>query len=298
MQIFITGASGWIGSAITAELIAHGYDVVGLARSDSSAAAIETAGAQAHRGSLDDPDGLAAAAKASDGVIHLAMNHDFTDPLAAGRAEHDAVAAMLGAIEGTDRPFLIASGLVGLAEGRPATEDDPSPFHGRDAMRGGSENLALGYADKGVRPVALRFGASVHGAGGDHGFVTTLAKIAKEQGVSGYIGEGANRWPAVHRTDAARAARLALESAPAGFRVHAAAEEGVRTRDIARALGDRLGLPIRSIAPEAAQSHFGWMARFFSADGWATALQTRRTLGWNPTEPTLAEDIATGAYDV
>lgn len=296
MRIFVTGASGWIGSAVTDELLGAGYEVVGLARSDGSAAALEAKGAAVHRGSLDDLDSLAAGAKDADGVIHLAFKHDFSDYVGAGHSEHAAVSRMLETLEGSDRPFLMASGLATGVTGRPATEDDPSPFHGVDSMRGGGENLALEYAERGVRPVALRFSPTVHGMR-DHGFTARLAQIAVEKGVAAYIGDGSNRWAAVHVTDAARAARLALEKAPAGMRVHAVAEEGVPTRDIAAALGDHLGLPTVSVSPEDAPEHFGWMARFFGMDAPASSAKTREVLGWEPTGPTLLEDIAAGAYD-
>ena len=296
MNIFVTGASGWIGSAVTDELLANGYAVTGLARSDASAAALEAKGVAAHRGSLDDPGSLAVAAKAADAVIHLAFNHDFDHYDAAGRTERAAVNAMLEALEGSGKAFLFASGAAGAAPGRTATEEDPSPFHGPDSMRGGSENLALSHADKGVRPVALRF-PIVHGRDGDPGFVTYLAQVARKHGVSGYIGDGSNRWASVDRPDAARAVRLALEKAPAGFRAHAVAEEGIPTREIAEALGKRLDLPVRSISPDDAPAHFGWMAMMFGLDGATSSEITRKTLGWDPTGPTLMEDIAAGAYD-
>lgn len=295
MRVFVTGASGWIGSAVTDELLSEGHKVVGLARSDEAAAALEAKGATAHRGSLDDADGLAAAAAASEGVIHLAFKHDFADFAGAGRSEHNAVRAMLDVLEGSDRPFLLASGLASGAIGRPLTEDDPSPFHGIDSMRGGSENLALSYADRGVRPVALRFSPTVHGMG-DHGFTARLTQIAKEHGVAGYIGDGSTRWAAVHRTDAARMVRLALEKAPAGSRVHAVAETGIPSRDIAAAIGAYLGLPTASVASEDADEHFGWLGRFFGMDVTATSDRTREVLGWTPSGPTLLEDIAAGAY--
>ena len=297
MRVFVTGASGWIGSAVTDELLAHGHKVVALARSDQAAAAVESSGAVAHRGSLDDLDSLAAGAAAADAVIHLAFNHDFSDYAGAGRTEHAAVARMLDTIEGGDRPFLLASGLASGVTGRALTEDDESPFRGADSMRGGSENLALDYAGRGVRSVALRFAASVHGMG-DHGFVAQLTKIAKEHGASGYIGDGSTRWPAVHRADAARLVRLALEKAPAGSRVHAVAEDGLRSRDIAAAIGDHLGLPTVPVAREDAEAHFGWIGRFFGMDVTASNARTRELLGWEPTGPTLFEDIAAGAYDL
>lgn len=291
MRVFITGASGWIGSAVTDELLAHDHEVLGLARSDESAKAIEAKGAAAHRGDLEDPETLAAGAAAADAVIHLAMNHDFTDPVATARTERAAVQRMLTELEGSGKAFLLASGLITTAVGRPATEDDPAP----DEARGGGENLALSYADRGVRPVALRFAASVHGMG-DPGFVSVLAGIARQKGVAGYIGDGTNRWPAVHRADAAVMVRLTLEKAPAGARLHAVGEEGIPTREIAAAVGERLGLPTASVSPEGAEAHFGWMARFFGMDCAASSDRTRELLGWVPTGPSLAEDIAAGAY--
>ncbi|RAG86837.1 3-beta hydroxysteroid dehydrogenase [Streptacidiphilus pinicola] len=295
MRVFITGASGWIGSAVTDELLAHGHEVVGLARSDESAAALEAKGATAHRGSLDDPEGLAKAAGAAEGVIHLAFKHDFSDYDGAGRTENAAVQQMLDALEGSDRPFLLASGLASGVTGRPLTEEDASPFHGVASMRGGSENLALSYAERGVRSVALRFSPTVHGFR-DHGFTARLAALAKEHGAAGYIGDGTTRWSAVHRSDAARMTRLALEQAPAGSRMHAVAETGVPSRDIAAALGAYLGLPTVSVPVEQAEAHFGWLGRFFGMDVHATSDRTRALLGWTPTGPTLLQDIAAGAY--
>lgn len=295
MRVFVTGASGWIGSAVTDEFLAHGYKVVGLARSDGAAAALEAKGAAVHRGSLDDLDSLAAAAAEADGVIHLAFKHDFTAYAAAGRSERDAVQRMLDVLEGSDRPFLLASGLAADVTGRPSTEDDPSPFHGADSMRGGSENPALAYAGRGVRSVALRFAPTVHGHG-DHGFVAALARIAKERGVAGYVGDGSTRWAAVHRGDAGRLVRLALDEAPAGARVHAVAEEGLYSRDIAGAIGAQLGVPAVSVAPEDVEAHFGWIGGFFGMDATASSARTQQLLGWTPVGSTLFEDIAAGAY--
>jgi nucleoside-diphosphate-sugar epimerase len=295
MRVFITGASGWIGSAVTDELLADGHEVVGLARTDESAAALEAKGAGVHRGSLDDLDSLAAGAAAADGVIHLAFKHDFDDYAGAGRSERAAVQRMLDTLAGSGRPFLLASGLAGGVAGRPLTEDDASPHHGADSPRGGSENLALDYAGHGVRPVALRFAPTVHGVG-DHGFMSTLTTIARERAAAGYVGDGATRWAAVHRSDAARLVRLALEKAPAGSRVHAVAEDGLLSRDIASAIAGHLGLPAVSVPPADAMAHFGWIARFFAADVTASSTRTQELLGWTPTGPTLFEDIAAGAY--
>ncbi|MFJ3306636.1 SDR family oxidoreductase [Streptomyces sp. NPDC086549] len=295
MRVFVTGASGWIGSAVTDELLADGHEVVGLARTDEAAATLQAKGAAAHRGSLDDLDSLASAAAAADGVIHLAFKHDFSDYAAAGRSERAAVQRMLDTLKGSDRPFLLASGLASGITERPFTENDASPHHGADSMRGGSENLALSYAEHGVRPVALRFAPTVHGMG-DHGFTATLTKIAKEHGAAGYIGDGSTRWAAVHRSDAARMVRLALEKAPAGSRMHAVAEDGLPSRDIAAAIGDHLGLSTVSVALEEVQAHFGWIGRFFGMDVTASSTRTRELLGWAPMGPTLFEDIAAGAY--
>ena len=295
MRVFVTGASGWIGSAVTDELLAHDHKVIGLARSDDAAAALEAKGVTAHRGSLDDLDSLASAAAAADGVIHLAFKHDFTDFAGAGRSEHAAVQRMLDTLKGSARPFLLASGLASDVTGRPLTEDDTSPHNGADSMRGGSENLALSYADHGVRPVALRFAPTVHGKG-DHGFTAILTKIANERGAAGYIDDGSTRWAAVHRSDAARMVRLALDKAPAGARMHAVAEQGLRSRDIAAAIGDYLGLPTVPVARGDAEAHFGWIGALFAMDLTALSARTQELLGWTPSGPTLFEDIAAGAY--
>ncbi len=295
MRIFVTGATGWIGTAVTGELLAAGHDVVGLARSDSSAEALVARGATPLRGTLDDLGTIKDAAAGSDGVVHLGFVHDFDRFADSGRVERAVVETVGGALAGSDRPFLLASGVAGLAVGRVATEDDVSNQVGPDAPRGGSEALALGYADQGVRSVGLRFAASVHGIG-DHGFVATLTQIARERGVSRYIGDGANRWPAVHRSDAARLVALALDAAPAGSVVHAVGEEGVATRHIAEAIGRSLGLPTASVAPEDAAEHFGWMGRFLGLDAPASSARTRERYGWEPTGPTLLEDIAGGGY--
>lgn len=295
MRIFVTGASGWVGSATVAELLAAGHEVVGLARNDASAAAIVAAGAQPFRGSLDDPAGLADAADRSDGVLHLAFRHDFSDFAGAGRTERAAVDAMATALAGSGRPLLLASGIAGLAPGRVATERDPSPFAGPDAPRGGSENLALEYVERDVRVVSLRFAPTVHGQG-DHGFIATLVGIAQEKGVAGYIADGSARWAAASRSDVARMNTLAIEKAPAGSILHGVGEEGISTREIAEAIGDQLGLPTVSVAPEDAAAHFGWMARFFGTDMAASSTLTQKLLGWTPSGPTLLQDLESGCY--
>ena len=297
MHVFVTGASGWIGSAVTAELLAAGHQVLGLARSERSAAALRDRGAEPWAGDLDDLDSLRRGADSADAVVHLGFKHDFSDLATAWRTERTAATALLDTLAGSDRPFLIASGFLGMPDGRPATERDVSSAAGPDAPRGGSERLALDYVERGVRAVPLRFSASVHGTR-DHGFVATLVGVARERGAAGYIGDGANRWPAVHVADAARVVRLALDKAPAGTIVHAVAEEGVPTRAIADAIASRLGVPSVSVDPGDADEHFGWIARFFAADQPASSTLTRDLLGWQPTGPTLLEDLAAGAYDV
>ncbi|MFK0118549.1 SDR family oxidoreductase [Streptomyces sp. NPDC090994] len=295
MRVFVTGATGWIGSAVVDELLAAGHEVTGLARSDASAAALEAKGALVRRGDLDDLDGIRLGAEAAEAVIHLANKHDFTDPVATAAAERAAVQTICDALAGSGRPFLLAAGIAGLAQGRPATEDDPSPAHGPDSPRGGTENLALDYVERGVHSVSLRFPPTVHGTG-DHGFVSIIASVAQDKGFSGYPGDGTNRWAAVHVTDAARMVRLGLEKAPAGSRLHAIAEEGVPTRAIAEAIGRAYDLPVASVDPAEAQNHFGWIGTFFGMNGAATSTATQELLGWTPTGPTLLEDIDAGAY--
>ena len=295
MRVFVTGASGWIGSATVDELLAAGHEVTGLARSDASAAALRAKGALVRRGDLDDLDGIRAGAAGADAVVHLANKHDFSNPAVSNAAERAAVRTIGDALVGTDRPFLLASGVAGLTKSRPATEDDASTAHGPDSPRGGAENLALEFVDRGVRTVSLRFAPTVHGTG-DHGFIATIAAVAREKGVSGYPGDGTNRWSAVHRLDAARMIALGLEKAPAGARLHAVAEQGVRTREIADAIGRAFDLPVTSINPDDVGDHFGWVGAFFAMDLTATSTATRNLLGWTPTGPTLIEDLDTGAY--
>jgi nucleoside-diphosphate-sugar epimerase len=303
MRIFVTGASGWIGSAVVPELLGAGHEVVGLARSDAGARRLEAAGALVQRGDLDDADGLAKAAAASDGVIHLAFQHDVAfsgNFAAAGAADRQAVEAMGAALAGSDRPFVLASGMIGLSTGRAATEDDgliPSPeIRANPAgLRAATGLLALSLRGIGVRSSVLRFSPTVHGDG-DNGFMATLVGIARERAVAGYVGAGTNRWPAVHRSDAARLARLAVESAPGGSVLHAAADEGVPFREIAEAMGRQLGIPTTSVAPEDAAEHFGFLAHFVGLDSPASATVTRELLGWEPTGPSLLEDLGQDHY--
>ncbi len=295
MRVFVTGASGWIGSATVDELLAGGHEVVGLARSDAAAEALQRKGASVLRGDLDDPAALRRGAEDAEGVVHLANKHDWSRPEETNRAERAAVQALAEALEGSDRPLAVASGVAGLATGRPALESDRSPAVGPESMRGGTENLALDFADRGVRAVSLRFAPTVHGIG-DHGFIALLAAAARRAGVSSFTGDGANAWSAVHRSDAARLVRLGLERAPAGSRLHAVAEEGVPTKVIAEALGRALGLPVDSITAQEAVERAGFVGMFWGADVRASSAATQALLGWSPTGPTLLEDIAAGGY--
>ena len=295
MRVFVTGASGWIGSASVDEVLAAGHEVTGLARSDASAAALAAKGVTVLRGDLDDLGSIRQGVQAADAVLHLANKHDFTNQAASNAAERAAVQTIADALAGTGKPFLFASGVAGLVPGRPATEADANPHQGPESPRGGAENLAFEYVDRGVRPVALRFAPTVHGVG-DHGFVARIAAVAREKGVSGYPGDGTNRWAAVHRSDAARLVALALAKAPAGAKVHAVGEEGIPSREIAEAIGRVHGLPVTSIEPDDVASHFGWIGAFFGFEMSATSTATRDLLGWAPTGPSLLEDIDAGAY--
>lgn len=295
MKVFVTGASGWIGSASVAELLAAGHEVVGLARSDEAAQRLETAGATVLRGSLDDLASLRAGAEESDAVLHLGFKHDFSDYAGAGRTERAAVETFGDVLAGSGRTLLLASGVAGLAPGRVATEKDRSTHVDPESPRGASENLAFGFVTRGVRSVSARFAPTVHGEG-DHGFVATLVTIARQKGVAGYVGDGSNRWPAVHRSDAARVVRLGLELAPAGTALHAIGEQGIPTKEIAELIGAGLGVPVDSIAPEDAAAHFGWIGMFFGADVPASSSATQELLGWTPTGPTLRDDLEAGYY--
>ncbi|HEY5229717.1 MAG TPA: SDR family oxidoreductase, partial [Galbitalea sp.] len=283
MRVFITGASGWIGSAVTDELLAAGHDVVGMARSDASAAAVTAKGATLQRGDLDDLDSLRAGTEGVDAVIHLANKHDFANQAVSNLAERNAVETLGDALEGSGRVFLIASGVPGQ-RGRVGLETDVSEAFGLESPRGGSENLALSYADRGVIAGTVRFAPTVHGAG-DHGFMAALVAIARDKGIAGYPGDGANRWPAVHRSDAARLVRLGLEQATPGAVLHAMGEEGIPSRTIAEAIGRGLDLPVQSIAPDDVMAHFGWLGLFFSFDIPTSSVLTQERYGWTPSGP-------------
>ena len=299
MRVFITGASGWIGSAVVPELIGAGHQVVGLARSEASAAAIAAAGAEVQRGSLDDLDILRSVAAGSDGVIHLAFKHDIAFSggfQEASDADRRAVEALGEALAGSDRPFVLASGTLGLAPGRVGTERD-----GHDAApamvalargprtRHATAELVLSLASRGVRSSVVRLSPTNHGVG-DHGFMASLVGIARDKGAAGHVGDGSSRWPAVHRRDSAHLFRLALEGAPAGSTLHAVADEGVPMRDIAEVIGRHLHLPVVSIAPEDAGEHFAWMAGFVALDSPVSSALTRDLLGWEPVQPGLLDE--------
>ena len=301
MRVFVTGASGWIGSAVVPELIAAGHEVVGLARSDNSAAALAAAGAEIVRGDLDDLDLLHSAAEDSDGVIHLAFKHDLVyagDLAGAGAADRDAIETLGDALVDSGRPFLIASGLLGLAPGRVATEHDGHDLSAvAEPTRARRENaeVTLTFASRSVRSAIVRLATTVHGDG-DNGFLPIIVGIARDRGVSAYIGDGLNRWPAVHRLDAARLFRLALEHAPAGSTLHGVDDEGVPFREIAEVIGRHLEIPVASISPDEAGEHFGALAQFIGADGPGSSTLTRELLDWQPTQPGLIADLEQGHY--
>lgn len=295
MRVFVTGATGFIGSAVVRELIDTGHEVVGLARSDAAEASLAAVGAQVRRGSLDDLDGLRAGAAAADGVIHTAYIHDFTDFAAAARTDRLAIEAIGDVLAGSDRPLVFASGTAGIAPGEVVTEDTvPEPGPG-SSPRIATEAAAIALAERGVRVAAVRLPPTVHGEG-DHGFMPRLIDVARTKGVSAYPGAGRNRWPAVHRLDAAHLFRLALEAAPAGSRLHGVGEEGVPVRDIAEAFGRQLGVPVTSIPVDDATDHFGFLGPLFAMDMPASSARTRKEMDWQPVHPTLVADIDAGHY--
>jgi nucleoside-diphosphate-sugar epimerase len=294
MRVFVTGATGFIGSAIVRESLAAGHNVLGLARSDSSADALARLGVEAHRGDLQDPESLAAGARVSDGVIHTAFNHDWsTSREAAAESDRRAVEAMASAMDGSGKPLVVTSGTALLPPSRVGIEVD-APISA-DSVRAASEAATLAAAGSGVRGIIMRLPPSVHGAG-DHGFVPMLIDTARRTGIAACVGEGANRWPAVHRLDAARLFRHTLEKASPGARLHGVAEEGVPMRAIAETIGAGLGVPVRSLNEQEAQAHFGWFTRFVALDNPTSSAITRKSLGWNPQEPELLIDMRESGY--
>jgi nucleoside-diphosphate-sugar epimerase len=287
MRVFVTGATGFIGSAVVRELIDARHQVLGLARSDAGAKSLLAAGADVHRGSLEDLESLRSGAAAADGVIHTAFIHDFSNYGPAAEADRRAIETLGGVLVGSDRPLIVTSGtLLAQRHGSLATEEDaPNPSFPRK-----SEEAAFALAARGVLASVLRLPPSVHG-NGDHGFVPRLVSIAREKGISAYIGDGLNRWPAVHRLDAARLYRLTLEKSSAAARYHGVADEGIPTRAIAEVIGRHLNVPVASKSREEAADHFGWIAMFFAMDGPASSAQTQERLGWQPAEPGLIADL-------
>lgn len=299
MRIFITGASGHVGSAVIPELRQAGHEVVGLARSDQAAATVEAAGASIQRGTIDEPELLARSARDADGVIHLAFRHDWMqtgDFAGAVASDLAAVTAIGEALKGTGKPLVTTSGTGMLAmggiTGRLGTEQDVIP----GGPRVDAENYVIGLAEEGVRSSVVRLPPTVHSDLDHHGFIPTLIDTARKHGYAAYIGEGENRWCAGDTRDAARLYRLALESAPAGSRLHAVADEGVAFREIEETIGRMLGLPVRSITPEAAEDYYGFLARFAGMDNAASSALTRSLLGWEPTQPGLIADLEQGHY--
>lgn len=295
MKVFVTGATGFIGSAIVQELLGAGHQVTGLARSETSAKALAAAGAEAHLGTLSDLDSLTRAAAASDGVIHTAYGHDFSDMVGAAETDRRAIETVGAALAGSDRPFVVTSGIALLTPGRLGTEDDAADPSSAGALRVPSEEAALALASQGVRSSIIRLPPSVHG-GSDHGFVPALIGIAREKGVAAYLGNGFNRWSAVHRLDAAQLFRLALEKGTAGSRYHGVADEGVPMQEIAAVIGRHLNLPVVSKSPEEAAAHFGWIAHFVGIDCPASSALTRQQLGWEPVQPGLIADLNQPSY--
>jgi len=291
MRVFVTGATGFVGSAIVQELLGAGHQVLGLARSEASAQALAATGAEVQRGSLDDLASLRQGAAAADGIIHTAFVHDFAAYAAAGETDRRAIETLGAALLGSDRPLIVTSGLAGLGgAGQPGTEEDLPTGSPRL-----SDAAALALAEQGVRAMVVRLAASVHDEH-DHGFIPTLIDIARQRGEVAYVGDGHNRWPAVHRLDAARLYRLALEQGVAGARYHGVADAGIPMRDIAAIMGRHLHLPVVSKSAAEATDHFGWMARFVGLDMPATSTLTQQWLNWHPSHKGLVPDLEQGHY--
>ncbi len=294
MRVFLTGATGFIGEAIINELLGAGHEILGLARNQEKAKLLERSGVRVHFGDLDDTDRLVAGAQASDGVIHTAFGHDFSKYLEAGETDRRAVEAMGRALEGTGKPLVITSGTTIVVPGQLTLEDQAARADSPSGVRAPSEHALAEASSRGVRGVALRLPPSVH-ARGDHGFVPALIDVARRTGVSAYVGDGANQWPAVHRLDVARLFRLALEQGPAGV-LHGVAEQAIPMRDIAATIGEGLGVPVRSLRVDEAKAHFDWLAMFVGIDNPTSSDFTRRTVGWQPREKGLLADMRDSGY--
>ena len=294
MRVFLTGATGFLGEAIVRELQEAGHEVLGLARNPAKAAELARAGVEAHIGDLGDLESLAAGAAAADGVIHTAFGHDFSKYREAGETDRVAFEAMASALDGSGKPLVITSGTTIVAIGRLVTEDQAAREDAPSGVRAPSEHALAAASGRSVRGVAVRLPPSVHDEA-DSGFVLALIGVARAKGVSAYVGDGMNRWPAVHRLDAARLFRLALEKAPAGA-LHGAAEEGVAMREIAEAISEGLGVPVRSIDVEEAKDHFDWMAMFVGVDNPTSSAITRDRTGWDPQRPGLLADMRQSGY--
>jgi nucleoside-diphosphate-sugar epimerase len=294
MRIFVTGATGFVGFAVVKDLLAHGHQVLGLSRSDEGARALEAAGADVRRGDLTEPDGLAAAARECDGVAHLAFIHDFSRFMENIAIDRRAVEAMVGALEGSNKPFVLTSGLGFITPGRAATEADLQPREGAFSGRGLTEYVVLDAAKNGVRGMVIRL-PQVHGPH-DHGFTAQMVAAARRLGYAPYVGEGLNRWSACHRDDVARLYRLALEKGQAGAIFHAVAEEGIATRTLAEAIADGLGMSARGLTPDEAGAAFGVFAPMAAMDCPASSAITRKTLGWEPVGPDLLTDLRNEDY--
>jgi nucleoside-diphosphate-sugar epimerase len=295
MRVFVTGASGFVGSAVVQELLRAGHQVIGLTRSEAGAKAVAAAGAQVHRGDVEDLDSLRQGVALADGIIHTAFNHDFSKFKANCEADRRAIAAMAAALAGSDKPLIVTAGTGLLNPGRLATEDDLYGVDSSVMPRVATEEAAMAAMAAGACVSVVRLPPSVHGDG-DHGFVPLVIGFARQKGVSVYSGEGRNRWSAVHRLDAARAYRLVLEKGAGGVRYHAVAEQGIPFRDIATVIGKRLNVPVVSKSPEAAAEHFGWFAHFAAIDNLVSSERTQKTLGWAPTQPGLLPDLDRPQY--
>ncbi|MDR1450536.1 MAG: SDR family oxidoreductase [Propionibacteriaceae bacterium] len=291
MRVFVTGGSGWIGAAVVRDLIAAGHEVLGLARSEAAAAAITAAGAEPTPGDLNDPASIRSGARRADGVIHLAFGNDFTDIQRCMDEEALAVEAFAAALTGSGKPLVFASGTP-ATPGHVSLETDPFPIEGPLGGRARSAQAVLDLAQAGVRSAVVRLPRSVHAADGRYGFASTLIAAAQRSGVSGYVGDGTQRWPAVHRLDAARLFRLALENAAPGTVAHAVADEGDTMLSLAQAIGWRLGLPVKAVAAET----FGFLGQVFAADQPSSSALTQARFGWTPTHPSLLDDLANGVY--